>query len=174
MHLGDILLASDHLSHAINSYEKIVDGKMETTPQKQAPARKGRFCLWSCEFVLWVCVVSVATKWCLNVSVCLNQMLDQYWQQKVKISFGNFDFCLLNTAVFFVFFFYNFLSLFSCSAEIPHGFWAVLNFCARATSASVEQFHLFLLINKWNKVVIGCLFMYCYDSQQCCLIMMTK
>lgn len=54
MHLGDILQASDNLSHAINSYEKIVDGKMERTPQKQAPARKGRFCLWSCVFVLFL------------------------------------------------------------------------------------------------------------------------
>uniref|UniRef100_A0A674MR76 Golgi associated, gamma adaptin ear containing, ARF binding protein 3a n=1 Tax=Takifugu rubripes TaxID=31033 RepID=A0A674MR76_TAKRU len=48
--LGDILQASDHLSHAINSYEKIVDGKMERTPQKRA--RKGRFCWWCGVFVL--------------------------------------------------------------------------------------------------------------------------
>lgn len=57
MHLGDILQASDHLSHAINSYEKIVDGKMERTPHKQAPARKGRVSLVE----LCVCVVSVGT-----------------------------------------------------------------------------------------------------------------
>uniref|UniRef100_A0A674NI46 Golgi associated, gamma adaptin ear containing, ARF binding protein 3a n=1 Tax=Takifugu rubripes TaxID=31033 RepID=A0A674NI46_TAKRU len=49
--LGDILQASDHLSHAINSYEKIVDGKMERTPQKRA--RKGRFCWW-CGLFLWL------------------------------------------------------------------------------------------------------------------------
>lgn len=41
MNLGDILQASDHLSNAINSYEKIVDGKIERTLQKQAAARKG-------------------------------------------------------------------------------------------------------------------------------------
>lgn len=57
MHLGDILQASDHLSHAINSYEKIVDGRMERTPQKQPLARKGRFCFVE----LFVCVVSVGT-----------------------------------------------------------------------------------------------------------------
>lgn len=50
MHLGDILQASDDLSHAVNSYEKIVDGRMisgemERAQQKQAPVRRGRFCL---------------------------------------------------------------------------------------------------------------------------------
>lgn len=57
MHSGDILQASDHLSHAIKSYEKIVGGRMERTPQKQAPARKGRFIFVE----LCVCVVSVGT-----------------------------------------------------------------------------------------------------------------
>uniref|UniRef100_A0A674NW98 Golgi associated, gamma adaptin ear containing, ARF binding protein 3a n=1 Tax=Takifugu rubripes TaxID=31033 RepID=A0A674NW98_TAKRU len=50
--LGDILQASDHLSHAINSYEKIVDGKMERTPQKRA--RKGRFCWWCGVFYVFM------------------------------------------------------------------------------------------------------------------------
>lgn len=49
--LGDILQASDHLSHVINSYERIVEGKMETAPQERAPARKGSVSLSSCVFV---------------------------------------------------------------------------------------------------------------------------
>lgn len=49
MHLGDILQSSDDLSHAINSYEKIVDGRMiggemERAQQKQAPVGRGTFC----------------------------------------------------------------------------------------------------------------------------------
>eukprot|EP00066_Takifugu_rubripes_P021401 XP_011610667.1 PREDICTED: ADP-ribosylation factor-binding protein GGA3-like [Takifugu rubripes] len=48
--LGDILQASDHLSHAINSYEKIVDGKMERTPQKRA--RKGPSCSQSSDILI--------------------------------------------------------------------------------------------------------------------------
>ncbi|TWW59680.1 ADP-ribosylation factor-binding protein GGA3 [Takifugu flavidus] len=50
MHLGDILQASDHLSHAINSYEKIVDRKMERTPQKRA--RKGPSCTQSSDILI--------------------------------------------------------------------------------------------------------------------------
>ncbi|TNM86204.1 hypothetical protein fugu_008475 [Takifugu bimaculatus] len=48
--LGDILQASDHLSHAINSYEKIVDRKMERTPQKRA--RKGPSCSQSSDILI--------------------------------------------------------------------------------------------------------------------------
>ncbi|XP_056890575.1 ADP-ribosylation factor-binding protein GGA3a isoform X2 [Takifugu flavidus] len=48
--LGDILQASDHLSHAINSYEKIVDRKMERTPQKRA--RKGPSCTQSSDILI--------------------------------------------------------------------------------------------------------------------------
>lgn len=60
MYLGDILQASDDLSHAINSYKKTVDGQMineevERKQQKLAPGRKGTFWLQSCVFVISVC-----------------------------------------------------------------------------------------------------------------------
>lgn len=49
MHLGAILQASDDLSHAVNSYEKIVDGRMiggeMERAHKQAPVGRGTFCL---------------------------------------------------------------------------------------------------------------------------------
>lgn len=55
LRLGDILQASDNLSHAVTSYKQIVDGQIngetEKPPQKHAPVRKGRFCLWSYVFV---------------------------------------------------------------------------------------------------------------------------
>uniref|UniRef100_H3CIU9 Golgi associated, gamma adaptin ear containing, ARF binding protein 3a n=1 Tax=Tetraodon nigroviridis TaxID=99883 RepID=H3CIU9_TETNG len=50
--LGDILQASDDLSHAVNSYKEIVDGwmiggEMERPGQKQAAVRRGTLCLQS-------------------------------------------------------------------------------------------------------------------------------
>lgn len=53
MQSGDILQASDDLSHAVNSYEKFVDGRMisgetESAQQKQAPVRRGTFCFQRC------------------------------------------------------------------------------------------------------------------------------
>ncbi|CAF91206.1 unnamed protein product, partial [Tetraodon nigroviridis] len=55
--LGDILQASDDLSHAVNSYKEIVDGwmiggEMERPGQKQAAVRRGANCTQDSEILI--------------------------------------------------------------------------------------------------------------------------
>lgn len=62
MRLGDILQASDDLSHAVNSYQKIVDGRMisgemERPQQQQAAVSRGTFVCRSILMKLgWKCM----------------------------------------------------------------------------------------------------------------------